>query len=230
MPTGISYLDEVWNVTEGCSPISPACDHCYAARITQRFHPDSELVTNGVFNGNIILRADKLDQPLRWTKPRRIGVCFMSDLFHDGVKGLFVDSVADVALRCPQHTFFFLTKRSDRLWILPKATNIWAGVTVENSNHRYRLDELRRINAEHSWVSIEPMLSEIDLTPYLDFLEWVVFGGESGNGARKMETEWAYKLMDQCRYAGVPYFFKQWGSANTRVLISMRDQKLPENK
>ncbi len=42
-------------------------------------------------------------------------------------------------------------------------------------------------------------------------LHWVIVGGESGTGARPMQTEWARQLRDQCQAAGVAFFFKQWG-------------------
>ncbi|HEY8342859.1 MAG TPA: DUF5131 family protein, partial [Calditerricola sp.] len=42
-------------------------------------------------------------------------------------------------------------------------------------------------------------------------LDWVIVGGESGSGARPMHPDWARSLRDQCREAGVPFFFKQWG-------------------
>lgn len=43
-------------------------------------------------------------------------------------------------------------------------------------------------------------------------LDWVVVGGESGSKARPMHPDWARSLRDQCAAAGVPFFFKQWGS------------------
>lgn len=42
-------------------------------------------------------------------------------------------------------------------------------------------------------------------------IDWVIVGGESGGGARPMHPDWARDIRDQCRKAGVPYLFKQWG-------------------
>lgn len=42
-------------------------------------------------------------------------------------------------------------------------------------------------------------------------IDWVIAGGESGKGARPMHPDWARGLRDQCKAAGVPFFFKQWG-------------------
>ena len=46
-------------------------------------------------------------------------------------------------------------------------------------------------------------------------VDWVVAGGESGPGARPMHPDWARSLRDQCRDAGVPFLFKQWGDLVT---------------
>lgn len=43
-------------------------------------------------------------------------------------------------------------------------------------------------------------------------LNWVIVGGESGQAARPMHPDWARSMRDQCAAAGVPFFFKQWGS------------------
>jgi protein gp37 len=49
-------------------------------------------------------------------------------------------------------------------------------------------------------------------TQYSSPINWIIVGGESGPGARPMHPLWATSLRDQCRAAGVPFFFKQWGS------------------
>ncbi|WP_406871589.1 phage Gp37/Gp68 family protein [Aminobacter sp. P9b] len=41
-------------------------------------------------------------------------------------------------------------------------------------------------------------------------LDWVIAGGE--NGPRPMHRDWVRQIRDQCAAAGVPFFFKQWGS------------------
>lgn len=42
-------------------------------------------------------------------------------------------------------------------------------------------------------------------------LDWVVAGGESGDGARPMHPDWVRGLRDQCASSGVPFLMKQWG-------------------
>src|SRR6202163_1738855 len=57
------------------------------------------------------------------------------------------------------------------------------------------------------FLSIEPLLEDLGEIN-LDGIHWVIFGGESGNGAR---PEWVLSIRDQCERAQVPFFFKQWG-------------------
>jgi protein gp37 len=54
------------------------------------------------------------------------------------------------------------------------------------------------------------MLGQVRL-PFIPSLDWVICGGESGPNARPLQAEWVADLQDQCKTAGVPFFFKQWG-------------------
>jgi protein gp37 len=61
-------------------------------------------------------------------------------------------------------------------------------------------------------------------------LDWVIIGGESGKNARPMHPQWARDLRDQCKAAGVPFFFKQWGewAANVGALDGFAIDDNPE--
>ena len=109
--TRIEWTDASWNPVTGCDRVSPGCDHCYAESIANRFsgtpaYPDGFEVT---------LRPDRLDQPLRWRRPRRVFVNSMSDLFHDSIPDEYVASVWAVMALAPEHTFQVLTKRHGRM-------------------------------------------------------------------------------------------------------------------
>lgn len=186
----------------------------------------------------VTLHPDKLDQPLKWKKPRMIFVCSMGDLFHDDVPEEEIMRVFDVMNDAPQHTYQILTKRPQRLkWIIKQYTdyiwqgipdNIWLGVTAENQQAAdERIPWLLKTPAAVRFVSVEPMLEEIDIRQYLSqwhfigsrlspyLLNWVICGGETGPGAREMKAEWPIDLHRQCQDAGVPFFFKKPGSAFT---------------
>ncbi len=167
----------------------------------------------------VTLHERALELPLSWTKPQKIFVDSMSDLFHESVPVAFIQRVFDVMLRADWHQFQVLTKRSKRLWELDRrltwARHIWMGVSVENNDYVERVDDLRGTRAHVKFVSCEPLLSSLpDLN--LNGIDWVIVGGESGPKARPMEESWVLNIRTKCRKAGVPFFFKQWGGPNKK--------------
>lgn len=295
--TRIPWADETWNPMTGCTPVSEACQNCYAERMARRIyrmagigqHPEmAEEAARCDLAGKAAVAPAKfpcpsgfyptfyphrLDEPLHWRKPRRIFVCSMSDLFHEAFSDSDIAAVFSIMDHCPQHTFMVLTKRPERMkrwfdsmaehstlgfcygaaarytselygrdnhaetWPLP---NLWLGVTVENQQRAdERIPILLDTPAAVRFVSIEPMLGQVDLTDIemlstptmresidalsddegwvkgenAEFLDWVIVGGENGPGARPMQPEWALGVWRQCKAAGVSFFFKSMGSA-----------------
>lgn len=118
--------------------------------------------------------------------------------------------------RCPQHTFQVLTKRAERLadYALERTipSNVWLGVSVENMRHGVpRIGQLRFAPASVRFLSIEPLLEDLG-TLDLSKIDWVIVGGESGHGARRMNPDWVRNIRRQCHQQGVKFFFKQWGA------------------
>jgi protein gp37 len=210
--TKIEWTDATWNPVRGCTKISPGCKHCYAERFAERFRG----VPGHPFEQGFDLRLipEKLDEPLRLKKPRRIFVNSMSDLFHEGVPVEYIRQVFDVMNKANWHEYQVLTKRAERLedlnGAITWAPHIWMGVSVENSGYVWRIDHLRRTNAHVKFLSIEPLLGPIRKLN-LQGIDWVIVGGESGPGARPMMTEWVIDIRDQCLRSDVAFFFKQWG-------------------
>lgn len=214
----IEWTHSSWNPVTGCTKVSQGCKNCYAERMAKRLKAmGQERYRNGF---NVTIHDDVLDLPLTWKKPRLIFVNSMSDLFHQQVSKDFIVKVFDRMTRAHWHHFQVLTKRSARLARLDKRTlkwaeNIWMGVSVENEDVLYRIDDLRPTGACIKFLSLEPLLGPI---PNLNLsgIDWVVVGGESGPGARPMSKEWVIDIRDQCRKAKVPFFFKQWGGVNKK--------------
>jgi protein gp37 len=146
----------------------------------------------------------------------------MSDLFHKDVPTSYIDVVARVMCEASWHTYQVLTKRAERLRELlcsdlrsaANEQHIWWGVSVEDRKYGLpRIEYLRKSPAQMRFLSIEPLLEhlgEIDLTG----IHWVIVGGESGWGARPMNEAWVLSIMEQCKRANVPFFFKQWGGVH----------------
>lgn len=105
--TKIEWTDETWNPVSGCTKVSTGCKNCYAERVAQRFWKGRKFT-------EVQMHADRLDQPLRWRKPRRVFVNSMSDLFHEAVPDEFIDEVFSIMMAAPKHTFQVLTKRPGR--------------------------------------------------------------------------------------------------------------------
>lgn len=126
--TKIEWADATWNPVRGCSRISAGCRNCYAERQASRFarypgQPYHGFAAGGSWTGRVELIPQKLEEPLRWNKPRRIFVNSMSDLFHESLEGPAIEAIFGVMMACPQHTFMVLTKRPQRMhdWITVRA-------------------------------------------------------------------------------------------------------------
>lgn len=189
--TGIEWTDATWNPVTGCDKVSPGCDRCYAETFAERWRGTRGHYFETGFD--VQLRPDKLDLPLRWTKPRRIFVNSMSDLFHDKVTDEYIARVFAVMALADHHTFQLLTKRHGRMRSLlnshefgmmfqeawenepgpdgPEAysppwplPNVWLGVSAEDQKRAdLRIPALLDTPAAVRFVSAEPLLGPIDL-------------------------------------------------------------------
>jgi protein gp37 len=210
--SAIEWTEMTWNPVSGCTKVSPGCTNCYAERMAKRL----KAMGAARYRDGFALRTHDtaLEEPLRWKSPRKVFVNSMSDLFHKDVSLDFIQRAFDVMAQCPQHQFQILTKRAARLRELAPTLNwtpnIWMGVSVEDQKRARRAVELRAVPAHIRFLSVEPLLGPIEKLP-LDGIHWVIVGGESGPGARPIESQWVDGILRQCRTHGVAFFFKQWG-------------------
>ncbi len=202
--SSIEWTEATWNPVAGCTPVSPGCLNCYAARMALRLqyigeasgcakYEGTSKIHNGrpVFTGRVNLDEGSLDLPRRWKKPRLIFVNSMSDLFHDAVPLEFIERVFRVMEECARHTFQVLTKRPERTLeladSLPWPKNVWMGTSVENALYVDRVDKLRAVPAQVRFLSCEPLIGPIRRLP-LKGIHWVIVGGESGPGGEAHRT------------------------------------------
>ena len=218
----IEWTDVTWNPVTGCKQISPGCDHCYAARFAERFrgvpgHPYST-------GFDVTVHESRFEQPLRWKKPRHVFVNSMSDLFHKAVGTDTVDRIFEVMETADRHIFQILTKRSGRMLRYFEKRyadqrgpeHIWCGVSVEDRKRQRRIEHLRRTPAGIRFLSVEPLLEQLDPLD-LQGIHWVIVGGESGPRARPMKAEWVRTIQAQCEAQSVAFFFKQWGGPTPKA-------------
>jgi protein gp37 len=210
--SAIAWTQATWNPVTGCDPVSPGCAHCYAKTFAERWrgipgHPYEQ-------GFDIRFWPERLEQPIKWTRPRMIFVNSMSDLFHEEIPLSYIEQVFEVMGRASQHTFQILTKRHERLAEVADAldwhANVWIGVSIENRRFVHRADYLREVDAAVRFISAEPLLGPLEGLD-LSGIGWLIAGGESGPGHRPVRREWLRELRDRCQDEGVAYFFKQWG-------------------
>ncbi len=215
--SAIEWTQSTWNPVTGCTKLSPGCKHCYAERMAERLRAMGQPNYRNGFE--LTLQPQMLELPLSWKKPQTIFVNSMSDLFHEEVPADYIRDVFDVMRRAHWHRFQVLTKRSERLAELGSTLdwpeNVWMGVSAESGRYVHRIEHLRDTPARVRFLSLEPLLGPL---PNLDLrgIHWVIVGGESGPRARPMRPEWVVDIRDQCRSAGVSFFFKQWGGLNKK--------------
>jgi len=174
----IEWTDEVWNPVTGCSKVSPGCANCYAERMSKRLAGRCGYPIDNPFR--VTLHPDKIDDPLKWKKPRRIFVNSMSDLFHEDVPFEFIRAVWVVMVTHRHHTYMVLTKRPKRMleffnWMAAQEfkietyrNNIWLGVSIENqvvANERIPL--LLQAPVTVRFISAEPLLGPVNIAKYL---------------------------------------------------------------
>jgi protein gp37 len=200
--SSIEWTDATWNPVTGCTKVSPGCDHCYAETFAERFRGvEGHHFERGF---DLMLRPERLGQPLRWRRPRRVFVDSMSDLLDGRIPDDYVARVFGVMAAARWHTFQVLTKRHGRLrsllssesfrervflsnnadqgdilgdgWPLP---NVWLGVSVEDQHWAdIRIPALLDTPAAVRWISAEPLLGPVDIRPWLPW--WRVCGACNG--------------------------------------------------
>jgi len=215
--SGIEWTESTWNPVTGCNKISPGCKYCYAERMAERLHAMGQPNYRNGFD--LTLQPQMLELPLQWKRPQTIFVNSMSDLFHRDVPLAYIQRVFSMMRHAHWHRFQVLTKRADRLAALSPEidwpSNVWMGVSVENASYVDRIDDLRVTGAHVKFLSLEPLLGPL-ATLNLHGIDWAIVGGESGPRSRPMNPAWVTDIRDQCRHAGVAFFFKQWGGKNKK--------------
>lgn len=223
----IEWTESTWNPVTGCTKISAGCKNCYAERMAKRLCAMGQ--ANYANGFELTMHPHVLEYPLGWKKPQVIFVNSMSDLFHEDVPLDYIRQIFDVMTRANWHTFQILTKRSERLAelapLLNWPENVWMGVTVENADCAYRIDDLRDVPSAVRFLSMEPLLSGVE-DMNLENIDWVIVGGESGPGSRPIEKQWVRDIRKQCKNADVPFFFKQWGGVNKKKTGRLLDGRI----
>ena len=270
--SNISWTDATFNCIVGCTRVSSGCENCFAEKLSWRLQNNPKTPYykgtvrktskgNILWTGQVNLVPEKLDQPIRWQRPRMIFTNSMSDLFHDEVPDDFLDAMFGVMLITPRHIYQNLTKRpgrmkgyiSDRIkypnnvkWRIDIA-NAWKKYGIYTEDRDVELTLNMTIQAKHEmgklpqhiglgvscedqataderipilastpaqfrFLSLEPLLENINLDINKDKMHWVICGNESGHNARIGNINWLWNIHAQCKQLDIPVFVKQLGS------------------
>lgn len=167
MGTGIQWTDETLNLSGGCTKVSPECLNCYAEKLWPRV---KHVYDDEPFNV-LQLRPDRIEQPLRWKKPRKIFINSMSDIFHPDMPEDFLLKAFDVFLKADWHIFQLLTKRphlmldfirKHGLEPLPKHLHLGTSAGTQPYLNE-RIGPLLDIECQVRFLSLEPLLGPISL-------------------------------------------------------------------
>lgn len=226
--SAIEWCDATVNFWWGCTKVSPGCDHCYA-ETWNAFRGTGEWGAGAprrYIKGarDLLRRINRGSFQHTHNRRPRVFMQSMSDLFDNEVD----DNIRHEALLEAQHAamcnIIFLTKRGANVakmvpshWLDNWPQHIGLMFSVVNQREADRdvarlIDLKQRLGLPWIGLSLEPLLGRIRPTrEWLDHLDWVIVGGESGPNARPMHPEWVDDIMNACIKANVPFLFKQWG-------------------
>lgn len=218
----IEWTTHTFNPWWGCVKVSPACKHCYAEAWAKRVGKD----VWGLDAERRFFGDNHWKEPLQWDtvaaksgKRERVFCASMADVFEDR-RDLdeYRTRLWNVIEKTPNLDWLLLTKRPELVtsmapWKNAWPGNVWLGATVESQEWaEERLPHLVRIPAAVRFISAEPLLGQLNISPWLqDGLDWVITGGESGQKARPSSPSWFRDLLNQCMANDVAFHFKQWG-------------------
>jgi len=243
----IGWTDHTWNVARGCHRITEECKFCYMYRDSERYNsydPNSPVSTSEATMKKPYSKAfrdKKLDngsRPLIFTSS-------LTDIFLDEL-----DTQRERIWKTMKDNqdlvFLVLTKRPERITDhLPEDwgdgyENVWLGTSVGLQKNLHRAHKLLEAPSRHYFISVEPMIGEMDLESEghlkrdwrtipdgKNHLDWVIVGGESGNdngkwNYRPCQLDWIEKVVEQCQASGTPVFVKQLGTYLGKGLNSSR--------
>lgn len=242
--SAIEWTDHTFNPWIGCTKVSEGCKHCYAETLMDKRYGRVKWGPQGT---RIRTSAANWRKPLAWNKQAekegrrfRVFCASLADVFEIHPSQDLDEWRHDLFMliqKTPHLDWLLLTKRPENImpylmhgWGTDLPDNVWIGTSVENQEQAdKRIQELCRIPATVRFLSMEPLIEEVNLLSWLVLpdqsdkaewclmyygtsqpIDWVIVGGESGHGKRPFNPDWARAIRDQCAAAGVPFFMKQW--------------------
>lgn len=239
----IEWTDATFNPWVGCTKISPGCDNCYAEGWAKRsgmvtWGGSRRLTSASNWQQPIKWNRQATAEGVR----KRVFCASLADVFDNEVDPMWRHRLFALIRATPNLDWLLLTKRIGNVkgmvpddWAvnipgvrLDGYPNVWLGISVVNQEEAERdIPKLLAVPAAIRFLSCEPLLGPIDFNGcwvdhpnpamhenWLEALDWVIVGGESGGKARPMLEGWAIDLVAQCVAVGTSVFMKQGSQAN----------------
>ena len=220
----IAWTDSTFNPWIGCQHVSPGCDHCYAEEMAMRYR----WADWGPKMKRHRTAESTWHQPRRWNAKasefqyrhghrQRVFCASLCDWLDNQVPPEWRRDLLALIDDTPQLDWLLLTKRPENARkLVPPAwwgrKNVWFGITAEDQmrfDHRWPI--ARQVPARIHFVSYEPAIGPLDLAGCGAPPDWIIFGGESGEQARRADPQWGLDMITQCRALGIAPFIKQLG-------------------
>ena len=229
--TKIEWTDHTFNPWLGCTRVSEGCRFCYAETLTTRYG----WAKWGPGQARKRTSTANWKKPLSWNRKaesdgirRRVFCASLCDIFdHEAPAGARED-LWNLIGNCRALDWQLLTKRPQNIanylppdWGYYGWPHVWLGTTTEDqAAYDIRWPILSAIPAAVHFISYEPAIGPLTTDGFCTVPDWIIIGGESGNGARTMNPAWARDLVAQCGHPlSIPVFHKQWGTYWSNPLV-----------
>lgn len=232
----IEWTTHTFNPWTGCTKVSAACDFCYAEAWAKR----SGTVGWGPHADR--RRTKTWGNPIKWNKAAagaaerpRVFCASLADVFdnHKSILPEWRTELWALIEKTPNLDWLLLTKRPQNIaryipasWLQSGCPDhVWLGTTVENQEeYDRRIPHLKAIKARVRFLSMEPLLGDVDMGD-MSGIHWIITGGESGPNYRPANPDWFRSLRDQSARANVHFLFKQW-EGKTQPIIKAKGRAL----
>ena len=204
--TKIEWTDYSWNPITGCNN---NCPYCYAKKMALRLKGRSGYDKENPFKPTF--HSDRLNQPLKKTKPSMIFTCSMSDFFDFEVKSAWREDVYNIMDKSKWHAYQILTKQPiiepELIDTFPK--NLWLGISIDGTSKYWKepLDTLKNSSATMKFISFEPILGDV-IPDDLSEIDWAIIGAQTGVGAKNVNPRFVNKVVDLISSYNIPLFVK----------------------
>ena len=202
---GMLWAERAWDPVSGCTKTSPGCVNCMSWQSVSRW-----------YSFRPTIRPEELDVPRKDLVGREVFVASLGDLFHNDIPHKFIRKVFDVMWETPQHLYYLLTKRPEKMreclcaypfWPLP---NVNIGVSAENQacldQRAPFLVDIPIHDNRVRFLSCEPLLGPVHISQFATHLGWIICGRERGRGLRPTDPIWLDELKQECTSYGLPVY------------------------